>query len=65
LRHKNLEFKASLGYRVRLCLKTTTAKTAGHPWLTPDTLATWEAEIGRIEVQGQPRQIVLKTPFPE
>jgi hypothetical protein len=25
-------------------------------------LATWEAEIGRIAVQGQPRQIVPETP---
>jgi hypothetical protein len=28
-------------------------------------LATWEAEIRRIKVQGQPGQIVLKTPFPK
>jgi hypothetical protein len=27
----------------------------------PVTLATWEAEIRRIMVQGQPRQIVLET----
>jgi hypothetical protein len=26
-------------------------------------LATWEAEIGRIEVQGQPGEIVHETPF--
>jgi hypothetical protein len=29
--------------------------------LTPVTLATWEAEIGRIEVWGQYRQVVHKT----
>jgi hypothetical protein len=28
-------------------------------------LATWEAEIGRIAVQGQLRQIVQETPFPK
>jgi hypothetical protein len=30
-------------------------------WLTPIILATWETEISRITVQGQPKQIVLKT----
>jgi hypothetical protein len=29
----------------------------------PEILATWEAEIGRIEVQGQPRQIVSEIPI--
>jgi hypothetical protein len=28
-------------------------------------LATWETEIGRIEVQGQPRKIVLEPPSPK
>jgi hypothetical protein len=27
-------------------------------WFMPIILATWEAEIGRIVVPGQPRQII-------
>jgi hypothetical protein len=30
---------------------------AWHWWLTPVILATWEAEIRKIEVWGQPRKI--------
>jgi hypothetical protein len=36
-------------------------KLARHWWLTPIILVTWEAEIRRIAVQSQPRQIVLET----
>jgi hypothetical protein len=32
-------------------------------WLAPVILAIWEAEIWRIIVQGQPRQIVHETPI--
>jgi hypothetical protein len=36
---------------------------AGHQWLIPVILATWEAKIERIEVQSQAGQIVFKTPI--
>jgi hypothetical protein len=32
---------------------------------SPVILATWKAEIGRIVVRGQPRQIVQETPSPK
>jgi hypothetical protein len=35
---------------------------AGCRWLTPVILAIQEAEIRKIKVQSQPRQIVHKTP---
>jgi hypothetical protein len=36
-------------------------KSAGHQWPTPAILATQEAEIRRITVQSQSRQIVHET----
>jgi hypothetical protein len=35
---------------------------AGQQWLTPIILVTWEAEIRRIMVQGQPRQFETLSP---
>jgi hypothetical protein len=32
-------------------------------WLLPVIIATWETEMYRTLVQGQPRQIVLKAPI--
>jgi hypothetical protein len=37
-------------------------RTAGRQWFMPIILATWEAEIRRMVVPGQPRQIVCETP---
>jgi hypothetical protein len=37
--------------------KERTDKEAGGWWLMPVIQATWEAEIGRIMVRGQPEQI--------
>jgi hypothetical protein len=36
---------------------------AGHQWLTPVILATWEVVIQRITVLGQPREILHQTPI--
>jgi hypothetical protein len=36
---------------------------AVHRWLMLVSLATWEAEIRRIEAWGQPGQIVCETPL--
>jgi hypothetical protein len=38
-------------------------KATGCLWLTPAILATQEAEIRRVTVQSQPRQIVLRNPI--
>jgi hypothetical protein len=59
----NYNFKASLVYTARPCLKN--QKQAGHQWLTPIISPTWEAKNGRISVQGQSCQIVLETSSPK
>jgi hypothetical protein len=43
--------------------KNVVYKPHGSWWLMPIILATCEAEIRRIVVRGQPRQIVPKTPI--
>jgi hypothetical protein len=39
--------------------------SAGHWWLMPVILPTWETEIWRIMFPGQPRQIVREIPAPK
>jgi hypothetical protein len=46
-------------------LTTKNEYTAGCRWLTSVILGTWEAEIGRVAIGGQPRQILCKIPFPK
>jgi hypothetical protein len=38
-------------------------ETGQTPWLVPLISATWEAEIGKIAVQGQLGQKVRETPI--
>jgi hypothetical protein len=50
--------------RTPYCLCNKNSKTVTKAWwLKPVILAMWEAEIGRIVVQDQSRQIVCKTPI--
>jgi hypothetical protein len=39
----------------RINLKIKNQSLVGHQWLTPEILATQEAEIRRITVQSQPQ----------
>jgi hypothetical protein len=64
--HNNI-IKSSTTYLAKVYMKhdllqfKKRAQQAGCRWLSPATLATQEAEIWRIGVRSQPRQIVRKT----
>jgi hypothetical protein len=53
---KSLLSGSILGKGVRL--KISVLRTTRHWWFTPIILATWEAEIKRMEVQGQSAQTI-------
>jgi hypothetical protein len=55
-------FKSLLFYSSQLSAKKTALK-ARHWWLMPVILPTQEAEISRIAVQSQPRQISSRAPI--
>jgi hypothetical protein len=48
-----------LEHAVRQIFKAEKQFIAGHQWVTPIVLATWEAEVKRIEVPGESRQIFV------
>jgi ABC-type transport system involved in cytochrome bd biosynthesis fused ATPase/permease subunit len=50
-------------YKKKIAIKN--RSSAGRMWLTSIILATWDAEIGRITVHGQPRDIVQEISFSE
>jgi hypothetical protein len=52
---KSLLSGSILGKGVRLKISVLLAR---HWWFTPIILATWEAEIKRMEVQGQSAQTI-------
>jgi hypothetical protein len=60
LEEEDGEFEARLINIARLSQKR---KTAWHWWLTPVIPATQEAEIRRIMVQSQARQIIPRDPI--
>jgi hypothetical protein len=58
LRQEDIELQISLGYIVRPCLKKIKIKTSQALVVMTVILATQEAEIRRITVCSQPREIV-------
>jgi hypothetical protein len=43
----------------------TNFKVSWVPVLTPVILATWEAEVRRIDVGAHPRKQIMKSPSPK
>jgi hypothetical protein len=60
MRQEDCQFKASLDYIARPCLKKKWGE-ARCQWLTPVIVATQEAVFRRIAVLSQPGQLVHKT----
>jgi hypothetical protein len=56
IKHLNTQLQEACQMCVRGILKK--RNKAGHRWLTSAMMVTWEAEIRRIKVWSQPRQIV-------
>jgi hypothetical protein len=52
------EVREGVQRKKSLCIICNCSLGPGHQWLTPVILATQEAEIRRIVVWSQPRQIV-------
>jgi hypothetical protein len=57
LRQKHPKFEGSLGYIVKDPVSKTKTE-AGCWWLTPVILAPQEAEIRRLSIESQPRQLI-------
>jgi hypothetical protein len=50
-------------FKPQCCKKKKIVPWARYCWFTTVILATWEAEIQRLVVRGQPRQRVWETPI--
>jgi hypothetical protein len=59
--HKPMMWAASKSKKTDSHLKSSKETQAGCQWLKPVILTTQEAEIRRIIVRSQPRQIVHET----